>query len=80
VEKTLRNRYLGKSINDDAWSYFRYWLEYFGYKDIKITISVTTHYTSQDYLNCSQKVQKYLYCEFIFDKNVDTAINIKKRL
>ncbi len=56
----VRNRHLAKSINDAAWSTFRQWLEYFGYKYEKVTIAVPPHNTSQNCSNCGLKVQKAL--------------------
>lgn len=87
VKGMVRNRHLAKSINDAAWSNFRRWLEYFGYKYGKITIAVPPYNTSQDCSNCGQKVTKSLsvrthicpHCGFIADRDLNAAINILKR-
>jgi putative transposase len=87
VKNMVKNRYLAKSINDVAWSNFRRWLEYFGYKYGKITVAVPPHNTSQDCSNCGQKVQKSLsvrthicpHCGFIADRDLNAAINILKK-
>ena len=87
VKNMVRNRHLAKSINDAAWSNFRRWLEYFGYKYGKITVAVTPHNTSQDCSNCGQKVQKSLsvrthvcpHCGFVCDRDINAAINILKK-
>ncbi|MDB9422739.1 transposase, partial [Microcystis aeruginosa CS-563/04] len=50
VQGMVKNSKLAKSINDVAWSTFRQWLEYFGFKYGKATVAVAPHNTSQ---NCS---------------------------
>ncbi|NJK50208.1 transposase [Candidatus Gracilibacteria bacterium] len=80
----IRNRKLAKSISDVAWSTFRCWLEYFGYKYGKVTVAVPPHNTSQNCSNCGEKVQKSLStrthicqeCGYVEDRDVNAAINI----
>jgi putative transposase len=87
VKGMVRNRHLAKSINDAAWSTFRRWLEYFGYKYGKITVATPPHNTSQDCSHCGQKVTKSLsvrthicpYCGFIADRDINAALNILKK-
>jgi putative transposase len=87
VKGMVRNQKLAKSINDVAWSTFRKWLEYFGFKYGKVTIAVPPHHTSQNCSNCGEKVQKYLstrthicpHCGYIADRDVNASINILKR-
>ena len=87
VKNMVKNRIRAKSINDVAWSNFRRWLEYFGYKYGKITVAVPPHNTSQDCSNCGQKVQKSLsvrthicpHCGFVCDRDINAAINILKK-
>jgi putative transposase len=84
--KGLVRSNLAKSINDAAWSTFRQWLEYFGYKYGKATIAVPPHNTSQNCSNCGEKVAKSLstrthvcsHCGYIEDRDVNAAINILK--
>ncbi len=85
VKNMVRNRHLAKSINDAAWSLFRHWLEYFGYKYGKITVAVPPHNTSQNCSNCGQKVQKSLStrthicsCGYVDCRDRNAAINILK--
>jgi putative transposase len=85
--KSMVKSKLAKSINDAAWSTFRQWLEYFGYKYEKVTIAVPPHNTSQNCSNCGKKVQKSLstrthkcpYCKYEADRDVNAAINILKK-
>lgn len=78
---------LAKSINDAAWSTFRQWLEYFGYKYGRVTIPVPPYNTSQNCSNCGKKVQKSLstrthkcpHCGYEADRDVNAAINILKK-
>jgi putative transposase len=80
----VKNRHLAKSISDAAWSTFRRWLEYFGYKYGKVTVAVSPHNTSQNCSNCGQKVQKSLStrthicpsCGYVEDRDINAAINI----
>jgi putative transposase len=84
VKGMLKNRHLAKSISDAAWSTFRRWLEYFGYKYGKVTVSVPPYNTSQNCSNCGQKVQKSLStrthicseCGYVEDRDINAAINI----
>ncbi|NJP20337.1 MAG: transposase [Hydrococcus sp. CRU_1_1] len=84
VKNMVRNRFLAKSIADVAWSTFRQWLEYFGYKYGKVTVAVPPHNTSQNCSNCGEKVQKSLStrthicqeCGYVEDRDVNAAINI----
>jgi putative transposase len=84
VKGMVKNRHLAKSISDAAWSTFRRWLEYFGYKYGKVTVAVSSHNTSQNCSNCGQKVQKSLstrthicpYCGYVEDRDINAAINI----
>ena len=85
VKNLVRNRHLAKSINDAAWSLFRHWLEYFGYKYGKVTVAVLPHNTSQNCSNCGQKVQKSLStrthvcsCGYVDCRDRNAAINILK--
>jgi putative transposase len=78
---------LAKSINDAAWSTFRQWLEYFGFKYGKVTIAVPAHNTSQNCSNCGEKVKKSLstrthicpYCGYVEDRDINAAKNILKK-
>lgn len=79
----IRNRHLAKSINDAAWSIFRQWLEYFGYKYGKVTVAVPPHNTSQNCSNCGEKVTKSLStrtheckCGCTLDRDHNAALNI----
>lgn len=83
VKNMVRNRHLAKSINDAAWSTFRRWLEYFGYKYEKITGAVPPHNTSQNCSNCGTKVTKSLStrthrckCGCVLDRDHNAALNI----
>ena len=85
VKNLVRNRHLAKSINDAAWSLFRRWLEYFGYKYGKVTIAVPPHNTSQNCSNCGEKVEKSLStrthvcsCGYVDCRDRNAAINILK--
>jgi IS605 OrfB family transposase len=87
VKGMVKNSKLAKSINDVAWSTFRQWLEYFGFKYGKATVAVPPHNTSQDCSNCGEKVPKSLstrthvcpHCGYVEDRDVNAAINILKR-
>lgn len=87
IKGMVRNRKLAKSINDVAWSTFRKWLEYFGFKYGKVTIAVPPHNTSQNCSNCGEKVPKSLstrthichHCGYVADRDVNASINILKR-
>ncbi len=84
VKGLVRNRHLAKSISDAAWSTFRHWLEYFGYKYGKVTVAVLPHNTSQNCSNCGEKVPKTLStrthicpsCGYVEDRDINAAINI----
>jgi putative transposase len=86
VQGLVKNRHLAKSISDAAWSTFRQWLEYFGFKYGRITIAVPPHNTSQNCSNCGKKVKKSLstrthvcpHCGFVEDRDINAAINILK--
>ncbi|ACK72348.1 transposase, IS605 OrfB family [Gloeothece citriformis PCC 7424] len=85
VKNMVKNRHLAKSINDAAWSLFRHWLEYFGYKYGKVTIAIPPHNTSQNCSKCGQKVKKSLStrthicsCGYIDCRDRNAAINILK--
>ncbi len=89
IQGMVKNSRLAKSINDVAWSTFRQWLEYFGFKYGKATVAVAPHNTSQNCSNCGQKVPKSLStrthicpdCGYVEDRDINAAINIlKKRL
>jgi IS605 OrfB family transposase len=81
VKGMVRNRHLAKSISDAAWSTFRQWLEYFGFKYGRITIAVPPHNTSQNCSNCGEKVQKSLstrthicpHCGYVEDRDINAA-------
>jgi putative transposase len=83
----VKNSKLAKSINDVAWSTFRQWLEYFGFKYGKATVAVAPHNTSQNCSNCGQKVAKSLstrthvcpHCGYVEDRDINAAINILKK-
>ncbi|TVQ41962.1 MAG: transposase [Gloeocapsa sp. DLM2.Bin57] len=85
--KNMVKSKLAKSINDVAWTTFKRWLDYFGYKYGKATIAVPPHNTSQDCSNCGKKVQKSLstrthkcpHCGYEADRDVNAAINILKK-
>ncbi len=87
VKGMVKNRKLAKSISDAAWSTFRQWLEYFGRKYEKVTVSVPPHNTSQNCSNCGKKVKKSLstrthfcpHCGYVEDRDVNAAINILQR-
>ena len=48
VRNMIRNRKLGKSISDAAWSAFRQWVEYFGKVFGIATVAVPRHYTASE--------------------------------
>ncbi|TRU49768.1 MAG: transposase [Microcystis aeruginosa Ma_QC_Ch_20071001_S25] len=87
VKGMVKNSRLAKSINDVAWSTFRQWLEYFGFKYGKATVAVVPHNTSQNCSNCDQKVPKSLstrthvcpHCGYVEDRDINAAINILKK-
>jgi len=87
VKGMVKNSRLAKSINDVAWSTFRQWLEYFGFKYGKATVAVAPHNTSQNCSNCGQKVPKSLstrthicpHCGYVEDRDINAAINILKK-
>lgn len=87
VKGMVKNRHLAKSISDAGWSSFRRWLDYFGYKYRKITISVSPHNTSQNCSKCGEKVQKSLstkthvcpHCNYVKDRDINAAINILQK-
>jgi len=87
VQGMVKNSKLAKSINDVAWSTFRQWLEYFGFKYGKVTVAVAPHNTSQNCSNCGQKVPKSLstrthicpHCGYVEDRDINAAINILKK-
>ncbi|MCA2829548.1 MAG: transposase, partial [Microcystis sp. M086S1] len=87
VQGMVKNSRLAKSINDVAWSTFRQWLEYFGFKYGKATVAVAPHNTSQNCSNCGQKVAKSLstrthlcpHCGYVEDRDINAAINILKK-
>ena len=83
VKNLVKNHCLAKSINDVAWYQFREWLEYFGRKYGKVTVAVTSHYTSQNCSNCGETVKKSLStrthvckCGCELDRDHNAAINI----
>jgi transposase len=83
VRNMVKNRHLAKSINDAAWSTFREWLEYFGYKYKKVTVAVPPYNTSQNCSNCGNKVTKSLStrthkckCGCVLDRDYNAALNI----
>ncbi|CCI25394.1 RNA-guided endonuclease InsQ/TnpB family protein [Microcystis aeruginosa] len=87
IQGMAKNSKLAKSINDVAWSTFRQWLEYFGFKYGKATVAVAPHHTSQNCSNCGQKVPKSLstrtyicpHCGYVEDRDINAAINILKK-
>ncbi|MFN7214234.1 RNA-guided endonuclease InsQ/TnpB family protein [Microcystis sp.] len=87
IQGMVKNSKLAKSINDVAWSTFRQWLEYFGFKYVKSTVSVSHHNTSQNCSNCDQKVPKSIstrthvcpHCGYVEDRDINAAINILKK-
>ncbi|MFM7713857.1 MAG: RNA-guided endonuclease InsQ/TnpB family protein, partial [Microcystis sp.] len=87
IQGMVKNSKLAKSINDVAWSTFRQWLEYFGFKYGKATVAVAPHNTSQNCSNCGQKVPKSLStrthicpdCGYVEDRDINAAINILKK-
>jgi len=87
IQGMVKNSRLAKSINDVAWSTFRQWLEYFGFKYGKATVAVAPHNTSQNCSNCGQKVPKSLstrthvcpHCGYVEDRDINAAINILKK-
>lgn len=87
VKGIIRNRNLPKSISDVAWSTFISWLEYFGAKYGKVALQLSPHYTSQNWSNCGEVVQKSLSvrthtclnCNYLEDRDVNAAKNILKK-
>ncbi len=87
IQGMVKNSRLAKSINDVAWSTFRQWLEYFGFKYGKATVAVAPHNTIQNCSNCGQKVPKSLstrthicpHCGYVEDRDINAAINILKK-
>jgi IS605 OrfB family transposase len=87
VKGMVKNSKLAKSINDVAWSTFRQWLEYFGFKYGKATVAVSPHNTSQNCSSCGEKVPKSLstrthicpHCGYVEDRDINAAINILKK-
>ncbi|NEO00999.1 MAG: IS200/IS605 family element transposase accessory protein TnpB [Moorea sp. SIO3I7] len=86
VKGMVKNRHLAKSISDVGWSTFRHWLEYFGVKYGKLTITVAPHNTSQNCSNCGKKVNKSLStrthicsCGYTEDRDINAAKNILKK-
>ena len=87
VKGMVKNSKLAKSINDVAWSIFRQWLEYFGFKYGKATVAVSPHNTSQNCSSCGEKVPKSLstrthvcpHCGYVEDRDINAAINILKK-
>jgi len=87
VKGMIKNSKLAKSINDAAWSTFRQWLEYFGFKYGKATVAVSPHNTSQNCSSCGEKVPKSLstrthvcpHCGYVEDRDINAAINILKK-
>ena len=87
VQGMVKNSKLAKSINDVAWSIFRQWLEYFGFKYGKATVAVSPHNTSQNCSSCGEKVPKSLstrthvcpHCGYVEDRDINAAINILKK-
>nr|WP_287657672.1 MULTISPECIES: transposase [unclassified Microcystis] len=87
IQGMVKNSRLAKSINDVAWSTFRQWLEYFGFKYGKATVAVAPHNTSQNCSNCGQKVAKSLstrthvcpHCGYVEDRDINAAINILQK-
>jgi IS605 OrfB family transposase len=87
VKGMVKNSKLAKSINDAAWSMFRQWLEYFGFKYGKATVAVPPHNTSQNCSNCGEKVPKSLstrthicpHCGYVEDRDINAALNILQK-
>jgi IS605 OrfB family transposase len=87
IQGMVKNSKLAKSINDVAWSTFRQWLEYFGFKYGKATVAVSPHNTSQNCSSCGEKVPKSLstrthvcpHCGYVEDRDINAAINILKK-
>ncbi len=87
IQGMVKNSRLAKSINDAAWSTFRQWLEYFGFKYGKATVAAAPHNTSQNCSNCGQKVPKSIstrthacpHCGYVEDRDINAAINILKK-
>jgi len=87
VKGLVKNSKLAKSISDVAWSTFRQWLEYFGFKYGKATVAVPPYNTSQNCSNCGEKVSKSLStrthvcpdCGYVEDRDINAAINILKK-
>jgi putative transposase len=85
IRNLVKNPCLAKSINDAGWYQFRKWLEYFGVKFGRVTISVNPAYTSQKCSKCGNPVKKSLsmrthvcQCGFVLDRDWNAAINILK--
>ncbi|OKH56158.1 RNA-guided endonuclease InsQ/TnpB family protein [Scytonema sp. HK-05] len=85
IKNLVKNHCLAKSINDAGWYQFRKWLEYFGVKFGRITVTVNPAYTSQQCSNCGTLIQKSLStrthvckCGFVLDRDWNAAINILK--
>ena len=87
IKGMVKNSKLAKSINDAAWSMFREWLEYFGFKYGKATVAVSPNNTSQNCSSCGKKVSKSLstrthicpHCGYVEDRDVNAALNILQK-
>ncbi|MDJ0517267.1 MAG: transposase [Trichodesmium sp. MO_231.B1] len=85
--KGLAKTRLSKSINDAAWGQFLTILTVKAENAGQKTIAVNPQNTSQDCSNCGEKVPKELsqrthscpHCGVVIDRDVNAAINIKKR-
>lgn len=59
-KEIAKNRRIAKLIGNAEWITFRQWLEYFGHKYGKVTVSVPLDYKSENCSNCGEEVQKTL--------------------
>lgn len=87
VRNMVKNRHLGKSISDAAWTQFREWVEYFGKVFGVVTVAVPPHYTSQNCSSCGKQVKKALsvrthvchHCRHTQDRDWNAARNILEK-
>ncbi|MDY6803045.1 MAG: transposase [Cyanobacteriota bacterium] len=85
--KGLAKTRLSKSINDAGWGQFLTILTFKAENAGQKTIAVNPKNTSQDCSNCGEKVKKELsirihscpHCGIVIDRDLNAAINIKKR-
>lgn len=79
----VQNHCLAKVIHDAEWYQFRLWLQYFDQKYGKVTVSISSAFTSQADSNCGAIVKKSLStrthgcaCGCVLNQDHNAAINI----